>query len=147
MQLTTLLPFLGLATALPATSNLANSNTITQEIAWNVSNFKLGCSSGGCYYDFNITGNGNNYTPKFSTHCKGAENKKVYCDDKNITTTVVPSGNPLWAVDVTHRWTTYLDAEHHDLATWYQEGAKNVTVVDHKPFNFTMKPTEEYGVA
>ncbi|KAJ5881523.1 uncharacterized protein N7529_000195 [Penicillium soppii] len=142
MQLTIPLMLAGLATALPSAAKV---NTISPEVIWSVSNFTIGCSQGGCIFEYDIAGRANSETPPFSTHCSGAEKKRVYCDDKNITTTVSPAGNPLWTVDVTHRWNTWLDPT--SLATWYQSGAKNVTVPDHNPIKFVMQPTEEYGVA
>ncbi|KAJ5822523.1 hypothetical protein N7447_004863 [Penicillium robsamsonii] len=148
MQLTTLLPIAlaGLTTALPA---VLQTQTITDDIIWGVSNFTLGCSQGGCIFRYDIAGRANAMTPKFRTHCSGISEKKVLCDDKDITTIVSPAGwskgNSQWTVDVTHTWNSHLSDE--SLATWSQHGAKNVTVPDHKPIQFAMKPTQEYGIA
>ncbi|KAJ5565626.1 hypothetical protein N7535_007264 [Penicillium sp. DV-2018c] len=144
MQLTNILPILlaGLTTALPST---LQAHTITDDVIWGISNFTLGCSQGGCVFDYDIVGRENEATPKFRTHCSGTESQKVACDDKNITTIVSPAGNPEWNVDVTHSWKTWL--ADNSLATWYQHGSKNVTVPDNRPIRFVMRPTQEYGVA
>lgn len=132
----------GMATALPYAAKV---NTITNEIVWSVSEFTIGCSQGGCIFDFDISGSPNAKTPAFNTHCSGIEKQEVICEDKNITTTVSPAGNPSWNVDVTHRWQTWLDPQYK--ATWFQKGAKNVSVPDTNPVSFDFKPTKEYGVA
>lgn len=132
----------GMATALPYAAKV---NTITDEVVWSVSQFTIGCSQGGCIFDFDISGRPNAQTPPFNTHCAGSEKQVVICDDKNITTTVSPAGNPVWNVDVTHRWSTQLDA--NTKAIWYQKGAKNATVPDNNPVSFDFKPTKEYGIA
>ncbi|KAJ5392875.1 hypothetical protein N7465_011849 [Penicillium sp. CMV-2018d] len=144
MQLTTILPIVlaGLATARPAA---LQAQTITDDIIWSVSNFTVGCSQGGCVYKYDIVGRENAMTPKFRTHCSGITSKKATCDDKNITTIVSPATNPDWNVDVTHTWKSQLSDS--SLATWFQHGAKNVTVPDHNPIQFVMKPTQEYGIA
>ena len=144
MQLTTILPIVlaGLASARPA--NL-QTKTITDDIIWGVSNFTIGCSPGGCAYRYDIVGRENTMTPKFRTNCSGVTGERVLCDDKNITTIVSPAANPVWNVDVTHTWKSQLS--DNTLATWFQHGAKNVTVPDHNPIQFVMKPTQEYGIA
>ncbi|KAJ5505059.1 hypothetical protein N7463_007933 [Penicillium fimorum] len=149
MQLTTLLPIAlaGLTTALPAALQI---QTITNDIIWGVSNFTIGCSQGGCVFRYDIAGRPNEMTPKFRTHCSGISEKKALCDDRNIATIVSPAGwsakgDPEWTVDVTHTWKSHLSDK--SLATWSQHGAKNVTVPDHNPVQFVMKPTQEYGVA
>ncbi|KAJ5463965.1 hypothetical protein N7475_007100 [Penicillium sp. IBT 31633x] len=144
MQLTTILPIVlaGLSTALPAT---LQANTITDDIIWSVSNFTIGCSPGGCAYRYDIVGSENGMTPEFRTHCSGIENARVLCDNRNISTTVSSVGNPDWNVQVTHRWRAVLS--EYTTATWFQHGAKNVTVPDQEPVMFVMKPTQEYGIA
>ncbi|KAJ5973021.1 uncharacterized protein N7479_002939 [Penicillium vulpinum] len=149
MQLITILPVVlaGLTTALPA---VLQSQTITDDIIWSVSNFTLGCSQGGCVFNYDIDGSQNTMTPKFHTHCDGIADKKVLCDDENITTIVSPAGystdgNPEWNVDITHTWRASLS--DNSLATYFQHGAKNVAVPDHAPVQFVMKPTQEYGIA
>ncbi|CAI7602176.1 unnamed protein product [Penicillium glandicola] len=141
MQLTTILPILlaGLTTARPA---VLQSQTITDDIIWSVSNFTTGCSPGGCVFSYDIVGRANAMTPKFRTHCDGISEERVYCDDKNITTIVSAVGAQEWEVDVTHTWKSYLSG--NTLATWFQHGAKNVTIPDLNPIQFVMKPTQEY---
>ncbi|KAJ5780185.1 hypothetical protein N7457_005345 [Penicillium paradoxum] len=146
MQLTAILPIVlaGLSAALPQPATL-QSNTITDDIIWSVSNFTIGCSQGGCTFAYDIVGRENSQTPKFRTHCSGIEKQKVKCDDEHITTTVSPAGNPVWKVEVIHSWKSWLtDAS---LATWWQQGEKDVTVPDRNPVRFVMKPTQEYGIA
>ncbi|KXG50536.1 uncharacterized protein PGRI_070270 [Penicillium griseofulvum] len=152
MKLATILSIAlaGLTTARPAALEAQKVQTITDDLIWSVSDFVIGCSQGGCVFRYDITGDENEMTPKFSTHCDGIVGQATLCEDNNITTTVSPAGwtadsKAQWEVGVVHTWKTWLSDD--SLATWYQHGVKNATVPDRNPVHFVMKPTKEYGIA
>ncbi|KAE9380045.1 hypothetical protein N431DRAFT_539771 [Stipitochalara longipes BDJ] len=96
MQLTTTLT----ATffALLSTSNAAAlpQTTVTPGATtnWDVTNFELGCSPGGCTYSFSISGPASaDVGPAFSASCSGTDvqQKLVPCSDPNLEANLVPT--------------------------------------------------------
>ncbi|PMD33247.1 hypothetical protein L207DRAFT_639404 [Hyaloscypha variabilis F] len=89
--ITTLLSLISTTTAaaLPQTTVTPGATT-----PWDVSNFVLGCSPGGCTYTFDISGPATaDVGPTFSTSCSGSDEqqKMVPCSDTNIESNLVPT--------------------------------------------------------
>ncbi|KAF7713518.1 Uncharacterized protein PECH_002283 [Penicillium ucsense] len=125
--------------AISLTSALHNGLAAT----WNVTNFQLECSPGGCAYRFNISAPPTDNAPGFDTFCEGLTPNATVCNDTTITASVSPLTNPLWNVKVQHEWheqETDFDAE----ATYWQAGSTNVTDTNS---TFIIKPNVFYGVA
>jgi hypothetical protein len=137
MQLTTLLPL-----ALSALG-LANAAALEKPANWNATGWSIGCSPGGCIYEFNITGAKTENTPAFSTHCEGITRNVTVCDLKNITAVVKPVGNPFWNVAVQHRW-SIPEPEYNTIQDYWQSGNTNVSETT---VSFTIVPKSLYGVA
>ncbi|KAI9368409.1 hypothetical protein BJX61DRAFT_546562 [Aspergillus egyptiacus] len=92
-------------------------------LTWHVSDFDIGCSPGGCIYNFNILGIASENTPGFNTTCHGTTMDEDYveCKDKEVLSQVAPQGYTNYTVDVQHRW------RKGQFAAFYAVGGVNVT--------------------
>ncbi|KAJ9252405.1 hypothetical protein C8Q69DRAFT_161222 [Paecilomyces variotii] len=110
----------------------------TSEI-WKVTKFEIGCSPGGCEYNFNVFGAGTRNTPGFNTTCEGSDVAGGYqaCKDPNISANLVPETYPRWNIQVQHEWT-------NDQGRFYAQGTKNIT---DEPTSFMIPVTQFEGVA
>jgi hypothetical protein len=95
MRLTTTLATTFLSTLLTTTNaapqTVVNPGGITN---WSVTNFEIGCSPGGCVYNFNISGPASaDVGPAFATYCSGTDvqQKIVPCVNQNVQANLVPT--------------------------------------------------------
>ncbi|KAL4876062.1 hypothetical protein BJY04DRAFT_200521 [Aspergillus karnatakaensis] len=155
LSVSTLLPLaLSLLAASPASASAAASNIpasarripdrtadpTNPALTWHVSGFDVGCSPGGCVYNFNIYGVASPNTPAFNTTCNGTSLEKDYveCKDPGVLSQLVPQQYPNWTIKAQHSWREGAWSEYYAL------GEKNVTSGTKV---FTIPVTEVYGVA
>ncbi|KAL4918191.1 hypothetical protein BDW62DRAFT_201057 [Aspergillus aurantiobrunneus] len=91
-------------------------------LKWHVSGFDLGCSQGGCNYNFTISGSSSENTLPFNTYCNGTTVQTQYaaCKDPGVLAHVEPARYPNWTVSAEHQW---IDG----TSTRYALGSVNVT--------------------
>ncbi|KAE8350098.1 hypothetical protein BDV28DRAFT_151253 [Aspergillus coremiiformis] len=91
-------------------------------LSWHVDDYSAGCSTGGCVYNFDITGIATQNTPGFQTHCSGTNTQEDFapCDDKNVKAKVLSQLHPMWTVEVQRAW-------FRGDSEFYAEGQVNVT--------------------
>ncbi|KAL5340715.1 hypothetical protein BJX70DRAFT_360188 [Aspergillus crustosus] len=148
LSLTTLLPLALFSSAAAASGIPAAARRIPYRTAdptnpaltWHVSAFDVGCSPGGCIYNFDIYGVASSNTPAFNTTCNGTslETDYVECKDPGVLSQLVPQQYPNWTIKAQHFWREGAFSEYYAL------GAKNVTS---ETSVFTIPVTEVYGVA
>ncbi|KAJ5907715.1 hypothetical protein N7495_000397 [Penicillium taxi] len=131
MQFTTLFSVL-------ASLSLSNAAALGKPSTWRATNWDIVCS-GGCVYSFDISAAASEYTPGFNTHCEGISGNTTFCDNRNITATVIKQQHPLWKVTVKHYWATY---EGHYYNRFSAAGSANVT---ESTDTFSINPNALYG--
>ncbi|OJJ01510.1 hypothetical protein ASPVEDRAFT_52439 [Aspergillus versicolor CBS 583.65] len=110
-------------------------------LTWHASNFTLGCSPGGCAYNFNIQGLSSQNTPGFNATCNGTSTQEDYapCNDKGVLAKINPTPkSENWTLHVEHTW------RKPGNAAFYAFGEQNVTSST-KQFKISVK--DVYGVA
>ncbi|KAL4943496.1 hypothetical protein BDV06DRAFT_221156 [Aspergillus oleicola] len=127
----TLLTLTSTTTALPPTAyripmRNAKTDPTNPALSWHVSDFDIGCSMGGCVYNFAIQGFASQNTPGFNTTCNGTTEHGDYvaCRNKGVLAQVDPAqdgGEGNWTVKAEHTW------REGAYSAFYAFGEKNVT--------------------
>src|SRR5437762_8756599 len=96
--LASLLP-LYLATTV-STAPLSDRATCNPAGSWQVSGLSIGCSPGGCEYNFVITGEQTPNTPSFNTTCQGSDVANAYqaCANTAVSANLISHVNPIWEI-------------------------------------------------
>ncbi|KAL4933547.1 uncharacterized protein BDV17DRAFT_287196 [Aspergillus undulatus] len=135
-----------IAYRIPMSPNNARTNPNNPALTWHVSHFDIGCSQGGCVYNFAIQGFSSENTPGFNTTCNGTTEAGDYapCRNKGVLAQIDPqvdangNGASNWTVKAQHQWREGAYSEFYAL------GEKNVTEAQTR---FTIPVKEVYGVA
>ena len=134
-------PFAVPPTAMRIPMRNAAADPTNPALTWHASNFPLGCSPGGCAYNFNIQGLSSQNTPGFNATCNGTSTQEDYapCNDKGVLAKINPTPkSENWTLQVEHTWRKPGNAE------FYAFGEQNVTSST-KQFKISVK--DVYGVA